>query len=167
MSWKRIIYFSVPISILCFTGCQLLKTFSNKAIALTQCKIELVEVEKGISFTEYTSNLWNYVIEITFAAINPTVENITLGGYKLDLYANEKFISKITTEKAIELKANKTTNIVVKTILSPSGVIGIVFKKIFDIPIEYKINGTFYLSLGDFTFPLETTLIKYKDHPNK
>ena len=153
--------------VLLVTSCQLLKTTTNKAKALAQCKFELVDVHKKGSFTENTSNIWNYVITFKIAGINPTSENITLGGYKSDLYANAKWIGNIATDTNIVLKRNDTTTIFAKTIISPGGVIGILLKKLFDRPIEYKIKGTFYLTLGNFTYPIECELIKFAETPNK
>lgn len=148
-------------------SCQVLKNTANKAKAITQCKFELIDVHKKISFTEKTNNLWNYVITLDIAGTNPTVENITLGEYRLDLYANDKWIANIATKTPIALKPNSKTQIEAKTIISPNGALSIFLKKLFDKPIEYKVQGTFYLNLNGFVFPLELQLFKYVENPNK
>lgn len=151
---------------LSFNSCTLLKSSANKAKALAQCKFELVSVDKKVSFTEATSNIWNYVIQLHIAGINPSSENISLGGYRLDLYANDKWISDISTQVPIALKAHGTTMIVAKTVISPSGVFSIFWKKLLNKKIEYKIKGTFFLKLGNFTLPMEVQLVKIVDNPN-
>ena len=154
------------IVLLNLSGCSFFKNTYNKARALRQCSFELVDVTKKVSFVENTSNIWNYVIDITIHATNNSMENISLGRYQLDLYANDKWLSKIETDISIRLEALNTTPIHIKAIIKPSGVIGILLKKLFKVPIEYKINGIFFLSIGDVTIPIEKQLIKYIDSPN-
>ena len=155
----------IIILLILLSGCSLLKTPISKAKALSMCTFELIDVNKKISFTERTSNIWNYVIEVTIHAANNSSENISLGRYQFDLYANEKLLSKIETNVPISLKASSTTSIIAKTVVSPSGTLGVFLKKLFDLPIEYKINGTFFLTIGNFTIPLERQLIKFVDKP--
>ena len=150
-----------------FYSCQLLKNTAAKVKALSQCKFELTDVHKKISFTENTNNLWNYVITLDITASNPTVENIILGEYRLDLYANDKWIAAITTKTPIALNPNSKTLIEAKTIISPSGALSIFLKKLFEKSIEYKVQGTFYLNLKGFIFPLKIQLFKYVENPNK
>ncbi len=128
-----------------------------------QCSFELRDVHKKISFTENTNNLFNYVVTLDIAGINPTVENIKLGEYKFDLFANDKWIGNVASTVPIDLFPNSTTMIEEKIIISPRGVIGILFKKLFDISIEYKLVGTFYLNLKGFIFPLQVNLLKFID----
>ncbi len=162
---KYLLFLFIISSVIFCNSCQLLRDTADKANALAQCKFELTGVHKKVSFTENTNNLWNYVITLDFSAINPTPENITLGEYRLDLYANDKWISDISTKIPICLKPNGTTLIEAKTIISPNGVLSIFFKKLFDRPIEYKVSGTFYLNLKGFTLPLQLQLIKYVENP--
>jgi len=142
-------------------GCTVMKNVGAKACAIIQCSIELENIKKYISFTEPTKNLFNYVIEINFIGKNPTIQNISLGRYKFDLYANGKYLSSFDTQIPIRLDANSNTPIQAKILISPETTIGILFKNLFDIPIEYKVNGTFYLSIGNFTLPIERELIKF------
>lgn len=152
-----------------FSGfsCQLIKNTASKAEAISRCKFDLVQVKKKVSFTEHTSNLWNYVIELDIACRNPSNETIILGGCQLDLFANSKWIGDVQTPIPISLKSNTITNIKAKTIISPSGVFGILFKKFLGEEITYTLSGTFNLKLGDFTFPLKVELLKVVDHNNQ
>lgn len=163
---KYLLFLFIISSIIFFNSCELLRETTDKAKALSQCKFEIISVEKKVSFAEQTSNIWNYVIRLDIAGINPSSENIILGGYKLDLYANDKWISDIATQAPIALKANCTTTIIAKTIFSPSGALSIFWKKLFNKRIEYKIKGTFFLKLGNFSLPIEVQLLKVVDNPN-
>ncbi|MCX6325031.1 MAG: LEA type 2 family protein [Bacteroidia bacterium] len=156
----------ILISVLLLPGCQIFNKIGDKAKVLIKCKFELVKVDKKVSFAEKTSNIWNYVIQIDIAGTNPNSENITLGGYKLALYANNKWISDIATQVPISLKANATTIITLKTIISPSGVLGVFWKKLIKKKIEYKIKGTFFLRLENISVPIEVQLFKIVDNPN-
>ena len=144
-------------------SCKLLQRTADKAKALAQCSFKLKDVHKKISFKEKTNNLFNYVVTLDIAGINPTKENIKLGEYKLDLYANGKWIGDVASTVPIALRPYDTTMIEEKIIISPRGAIGILFKKLFDISIEYKLCGTFYLNLKGFIFPLQADLIKFVD----
>jgi len=152
-----------------FSGfsCQLIKNTASKAEAISRCKFDLIQVKKKVSFTEYTSNLWNYVIELDIACRNPSNETIVLGGYQLDLFANGKWIGNVQTPIPLSLKSNAINNINAKTIISPSGVLGILFKNFLGEEITYTLNGTFNLKLGDFTYPLKVQLLKVVDHNNQ
>ncbi|MEI7801711.1 MAG: LEA type 2 family protein [Bacteroidota bacterium] len=149
-----------------FVGCGVIKKSSHKIKALSKCKFELIAVDKKVSFTQHVGNIWNYVIEIKIGAINPNSEDISLSGYKFDLYANDKLVSNISTEEHLILKADTTTIINAKTIISPSGVWSIFWKNLMNKKIEYKIAGTFYLRIGIFYLPIQVNLIKIVDNPN-
>lgn len=150
-----------------FSGCQLIKSTANKVEALTQCTFELADVHKKVSFIENTRNIWNYVIEADINAINPTSETITLGSYELDLYANNKYLSNIATQTPIVLNSNATTTITIKTVISPIGVLRVFLKKLFNKPVEYKINGIFVLQLREFSIPIKCQLVKFVDEPRE
>lgn len=98
--------------------------------------------------------------------MNPNAEDISIGGYKLDLYANDKWVSNISTQQYIVLIANETIIINAKTIISPSGVWSIFWKKLLNKKMEYKVAGTFYLRIGIFTFPVKVNIFKIVDNPN-
>jgi hypothetical protein len=147
-------------------NCQLLKSSTEKIKSLSSCKFDLVKVDKKVSFTEKTSNLWNYVIKLNIEAINPSNENITIGSYKLALFANDKWLSNIITEEPIRLTPNDTSIIIAKTIISPSVVLSVFWKNLMNEKIEYKINGTFYLKLGEFSYPFELTLLRVVENEN-
>lgn len=149
-----------------FSSCKIFKNSTHKIKALSKCKFELVEVNKKVSFTQNVGNIWNYVIEIKIGATNPNTEDISVSGYKLDLYANEKLVSNISTQEHLILKADATTIINAKTIISPSGVWSIFWKKLMNKKIEYKVAGTFYLRIGIFYFPIRVNLFKVMDNPN-
>jgi len=161
---KRYLLFLFIFStfLLC-NSCKLLQSTADKAKALVQCSFELKDVHKKISFKEQTNNLFNYVVTLDIAGINPTVENIKLGEYKFDLFANDKWIGNVASTVPIDLLPNSTSMIEAKIIISPSGAIGILFKKLFEISIEYKLVGTFYLNLKGFVFPLQVNLLKFVD----
>lgn len=84
-------FFVSLLILILFAKCSILKSTANKAEALTQCKFELKNVEKKVSFKEHIGNIWNYVITIHVSGINPTKENISLGNYRLDLFANARW----------------------------------------------------------------------------
>lgn len=161
----RIIIFLVFI-IITSNSCQLLRRTADKAKALSQCKFELQKVDKKVSFTQHTGNIWNYVITAHIAGINQSVENISLGSYRLDLYANDKWVTDIATQTPIALKPHETTMIEAKAIFSPSGAWSIFWKKLTNQKIEYRIKGTFYLSIGSFNYPFAIDLVRWEDNPN-
>jgi LEA14-like dessication related protein len=156
----------ILISVLLLTGCQIFKKIGDKAKVLIKCKFELVKVDKKVSFAEKTTNIWNYVIQIDIAGTNPNSENIALGGYKLALYVNNKWISDIATQVPLSLKANATTIISLKTIISPSGVLGVFWKKLIKKKIEYKIKGTLFLKIENIIVPIQIQLYKIVENPN-
>lgn len=160
---KYLLFIFIFSAFLFGNSCKVLQRTADKAEALARCKFELKDVRKKISFTEQTNNLFNYVVTLDIAGINPTVENIKLGEYRFDLYANDKWIGGVASKIPIDLTPNATTMIEEKIIISPSGAIGVLFKKLFDIPIEYKLVGTFYLNLKGFVFPLQVNLLKFVD----
>lgn len=151
---------------LSFTGCKLLKKTADKAKALSQCKFELKKVDKKISFTQHVGNIWNYVITVHVAGINPTSENISLGSYRLDLYANDKLVTDMATQDPIALIPHDTTMIDMKAIIAPSGVWTIFWKNLMHKKIEYRIRGTFYLRLGNFSYPFAIDLARWEENEN-
>ena len=163
-------WYFIPVFLLIFlfhlSSCKVFKNSAHKLKALSKCKFELLGVDKKISFTQHVGNIWNYVIEIKIGATNPNAEDISVSGYKLDLYANDKLVSNISTEEHLVLKANETTIINAKTIIAPSGVWSIFWKKLMNKKIEYKVDGTFYFRIGIFYLPIRVTLFKVVDNPN-
>ena len=159
----KVFFVFVLFHLFSLTGCKLLKNTADRLEALSQCKFELIDIRKKISFTEQTNNLFNYVVTLEIAGINPTIENIKLGQYRFDLYANDKWIGEITSKVPIDLLHNSTTIIEEKIIISPRGAIGVMYKKLFDIPIQYKLTGTFYLNLKGFILPVQVNLLKFVD----
>jgi len=158
MFQRRYILFCLVCITLLLSSCTFFKNLSSRALAVTQCSIELENVTHKISFKEKTSNIFNYVISVNLIGKNPTDVDVSLGRYKLDLYANDKYITSFTTDTPIKLSANSNTRIPVKLIVAPGTTAGLIFKKLIGKPIEYKVNGTFYLSLGAYTISIERQL---------
>ena len=163
---QKFLLAKILLIFLLLNSCQVIKKSAHKVKVLSHCKFDLVSVDKKVSFTQHVGNIWNYVIELKIGATNPDSENVRLGGYKLDLYANGKWVSNIATQQSIILKAQETTIINAKTIIAPSGVWSIFWKKLTNQKIEYKVAGTFYLRIGIFTFPIKVMLFKVVDNPN-
>lgn len=167
MKVSRITWATFLFSFFIFaSSCGLLRRSADKAKALSKCKFELIKVDKKISFTQNVGNIWNYVITAHIAAINPSKENISLGSYSLKLYANDKWVTDITTQTAIIIKPEGTTPIDVKAIIAPNGAWQIFWKKLLNKKIEYRIKGTFYLRLGAISYPFEVNLVRWEDNPN-
>lgn len=161
---KKIHFVCVFLFINTLHGCTVMKDVGNKAMAIIQCSIELDNIQKYISFKENSPNLFNYVIEINFIGKNPTQYNISLGRYRFDLYANGKYLSSYDTQTPIQFNAQTHTPIQTKLLIAPGTTIGVLLKKLFDVPIEFKIKGTFYLKIGNFTMPIERELIKFVEN---
>lgn len=140
-----------------------LKDKSSQFLAITSCKFELTDVHKYVSFTQNTSNIWNYVVDFVITIDNPSKHQINLGRYSLDVFVNEKWLCDIQMNDEIILKPEKSTTLNTKAILSPNDAAGLLFKKLFDKKIEYRINGTFYLRIGQFEIPFTKELVKFTD----
>jgi LEA14-like dessication related protein len=120
-----------------------------------------------VSFTEKTNNLWNYVITLNFEGNNPNERDVFIGEYDLDLYVNDRLLSKITNSNPLVLKANGTTSFSLKTIVSPSGAFSLFWKKLRNKRIEYRVSGTFYLKLGVVRLPFTINLLRLVDNPDE
>lgn len=149
------------------TGCKVIKNQAENLDALSRCSFDLVNVEKRVSFTEKTNNLWNYVITLNFEGNNPNERDVFIGEYDLDLYVNDRLLSKITNTNPLILKANGTTSFSLKTIVSPSGAFSLFWKKLRNKRIEYRVSGTFYLKLGVVRLPFTINLLRMVDNPDE
>ncbi len=165
----RLNYFTsllVALLLISLSNCKFLQKTADKAKALSQCKFELKKVDKKVSFTQNVGNVWNYVITAHIAGINPTKEQIGLGRYSLKLFANDKWVTDINSPSSIILIPENTTDIQIKAIIAPNGAWEIFWKKLWNKKIEYRIQGTFYLRLGTFTYPFAIDLVRWEDNPN-
>lgn len=160
-------FFLLLVVPLVFSSCRIIKDQADNLNALSQCSFQLVEVDKRVSFTEKTNNLWNYVITLNFAGLNPNERDVLIGEYHLDLYVNDRLLSKITNTTPLVLAANGTTPFTLKTIVSPSGALSLFWKKLRNKRIEYRVTGTFYLRLGMIRLPFSINLLRMVDNPNE
>ena len=146
-----------------FTSCKLLKQTAAKAKALTQCRFDVVNVKQKVTLRENTRNFWNYVITINIDATNPTIEKINLGGYALDLYADGKWVGVIKTPVNIALTPTAVTHIPIKTVIAPNGAMSIIWKKLWNKKIQYRIKGTFTVKLGPAVLAIPMDVAKFSD----
>jgi len=146
------------------SGCATFKQQLKNIRGLSKCDFELDNIDKYISFKEHNGNIWNYVVSIDFNGMNPNDAQVKIANYKLELFVNDNHLTDLKSSDEILLAANETTTFNIKAVIAPSNALDILWKKLRNKRIEYRVRGTFLLKIGKISKPISLNLFKYVEN---